>query len=131
MIARIPLVLQPQPEGGYSVTYPLLPEPITEGDTIPDAWPTRRMPLRRWWKSTKTRGGRDLKIGTLCSAIRNVVGSIQPGDRIAIKSTYRRKNGFPFDNQADQGYRGGAVLATTLVAELPELGNVNVQEIAA
>ena len=36
MIARIPLVLEPQPEGGYTVTSPLLPELITEGDTIPE-----------------------------------------------------------------------------------------------
>ena len=34
MIARIPLVLKPQPEGGYTVTSPLLPGLITEGDTI-------------------------------------------------------------------------------------------------
>ena len=34
MIARIPLVLEPQPEGGYTVTSRLLPELITEGDTI-------------------------------------------------------------------------------------------------
>ena len=34
MIAKIPLVLDPQPEGGYTVTSPLLPELITEGDTI-------------------------------------------------------------------------------------------------
>jgi antitoxin HicB len=34
MIARIPLVLDPQPEGGYTVTSPLLPELITEGHTI-------------------------------------------------------------------------------------------------
>ena len=34
MIARIPLVLDPQPEGGYTVTSPLLPELITEGDTV-------------------------------------------------------------------------------------------------
>ena len=34
MIARIPLNLEPQPEGGYTVTSPLLPELITEGDTI-------------------------------------------------------------------------------------------------
>ena len=34
MIARIPLVLEPQPEGGYTVTSPLLPELITEGDTV-------------------------------------------------------------------------------------------------
>lgn len=37
MIARIPLVLDPQPEGGYTVTSPLLPELITEGDTVPEA----------------------------------------------------------------------------------------------
>ena len=34
MIAKIPLLLEPQPEGGYTVTSPLLPELITEGDTI-------------------------------------------------------------------------------------------------
>lgn len=37
MIARIPLVLEPQPEGGYTVTSPLLPELITEGDTMAEA----------------------------------------------------------------------------------------------
>lgn len=37
MIARIPLVLAPQPEGGYTVTSPLLPELITEGDTMAEA----------------------------------------------------------------------------------------------
>ena len=37
MIAKIPLVLDPQAEGGYTVTSPLLPELITEGDTIAEA----------------------------------------------------------------------------------------------
>ena len=37
MIARIPLTLDPQPEGGYTVTSPLLPELITEGDTVSGA----------------------------------------------------------------------------------------------
>ena len=37
MKARIPLVLSPQPKGGYTVTSPLLPELITEGDTVADA----------------------------------------------------------------------------------------------
>ena len=36
-IYKLPLVLEPQPEGGYVVTCPLLPELITEGDTIQDA----------------------------------------------------------------------------------------------
>ena len=31
---KIPLVLSPQPEGGYTVTSPVLPELITEGDTM-------------------------------------------------------------------------------------------------
>ena len=30
---KIPLVLSPQPEGGYTVTSPVLPELITEGDS--------------------------------------------------------------------------------------------------
>ena len=34
---KIPLVLSPQPEGGYTVTSPLLPELITEGDTVEEA----------------------------------------------------------------------------------------------
>lgn len=37
MTAKIPLVLAPQPEGGYTVTSPLLPELITEGDTMAGA----------------------------------------------------------------------------------------------
>ena len=37
MIAKIPLSLEPQPEGGYTVTSPLLPELITEGDTVAEA----------------------------------------------------------------------------------------------
>ena len=34
---KIPLVLAPQPEGGFTVTSPLLPELITEGDTMDEA----------------------------------------------------------------------------------------------
>lgn len=34
---KIPLVFAPQPEGGYTVTSPLLPELITEGDSVDDA----------------------------------------------------------------------------------------------
>jgi len=31
---RVPLVFTPQPEGGYTVTCPVLPELLTEGDTL-------------------------------------------------------------------------------------------------
>ena len=34
---KIPLLLTPQPEGGYTVTSPLLPELVTEGDSLNDA----------------------------------------------------------------------------------------------
>ncbi len=34
---RIPLLLDPQPEGGYTVTSPLVPELVTEGDTVEEA----------------------------------------------------------------------------------------------
>lgn len=34
---KLSLVVEPQPEGGFTVTSPLLPELITEGDTFEDA----------------------------------------------------------------------------------------------
>ena len=34
LMAKVPLTHEPQPEGGYTVTSPLLPELLTEGDTI-------------------------------------------------------------------------------------------------
>ena len=34
---KIPLLLSPQPEGGYTVTSPLLPELVTEGDSLDEA----------------------------------------------------------------------------------------------
>jgi len=37
VIFKIPLLLSPQPEGGFTVTSPLLPELLTEGDTIDEA----------------------------------------------------------------------------------------------
>ena len=34
LTAKIPLNLESQPEGGYTVTSPVLPELITEGNTV-------------------------------------------------------------------------------------------------
>ena len=34
LTATVPLTLEPQPEGGWTVTSPLLPEFLTEGDTV-------------------------------------------------------------------------------------------------
>ena len=36
-VFKVPLVLTAQPEGGFTVTSPLLPELVTEGDTVEDA----------------------------------------------------------------------------------------------
>jgi antitoxin HicB len=36
-VYKLPLVLEPQPEGGYTVTCPVFPELVTEGDTIQEA----------------------------------------------------------------------------------------------
>ena len=37
MMYRIPFVFTPQPEGGYTVTSPVLPELLTEGGTLEEA----------------------------------------------------------------------------------------------
>jgi len=37
MIYQLPLTLTPQPEGGFVVTSPALPELLTEGDTAEEA----------------------------------------------------------------------------------------------
>lgn len=37
MLYKVPLVLSPQSEGGFTVTSPLLPELLTEGDTVEEA----------------------------------------------------------------------------------------------
>ncbi len=34
---KLPLIFEPQPEGGYTVTSPALPELLTEGDSVEDA----------------------------------------------------------------------------------------------
>ena len=38
MLRKVPLVFTPQPEGGFTVTSPVLPELVTEGDTLEDAY---------------------------------------------------------------------------------------------
>ncbi len=38
MLYKIPLIFSPQPEGGFTVTSPLLPELVTEGDTFDEAF---------------------------------------------------------------------------------------------
>ena len=38
MLYRLPLVFDPQPEGGFTVTSPVLPELVTEGDNLEEAY---------------------------------------------------------------------------------------------
>jgi antitoxin HicB len=39
MLDKFPVVLKPQPEGGYTITCPILPELITEADTLDEVGP--------------------------------------------------------------------------------------------
>ena len=45
---KFPLILEPQPEGGYTITSPVVPELVTEADTldqvIPPTWRMRWKP---------------------------------------------------------------------------------------
>jgi antitoxin HicB len=43
---KVPLLLHLQPEGGYTVTSPVLPELITEGDTVEEVLDNVRDALR-------------------------------------------------------------------------------------
>ena len=36
---KLPLVLEPQPEGGYTITSPVVPELVTEADTLDQVIP--------------------------------------------------------------------------------------------
>ena len=38
-IYKLPLILEPQSEGGYTITCPLLPNLITEADTLEEVIP--------------------------------------------------------------------------------------------
>lgn len=38
MLYRVPLLFLPQPEGGFTVTSPAVPELLTEGDTLDEAF---------------------------------------------------------------------------------------------
>lgn len=38
-IYKLPLILEPLPEGGYTITCPLLPNLVTEADTLSDVIP--------------------------------------------------------------------------------------------
>jgi antitoxin HicB len=38
-IYKLPLLIEPQPEGGYTITCPLLPNLITEADTLDEVVP--------------------------------------------------------------------------------------------
>lgn len=42
MLYRVPLVFNPQLEGGFTVTSPVLPELVTEGDTLDEAFANAR-----------------------------------------------------------------------------------------
>ncbi len=38
MLRKIPLIFSPQPESGFTVTSPILPELVTEGNSLEEAY---------------------------------------------------------------------------------------------
>jgi antitoxin HicB len=62
MIRRLPLVFTPQPEGGFTVTSPALPELVTEGDTLEEAFANVRDALSAVIE-LYTEEGRSLPVG--------------------------------------------------------------------
>jgi antitoxin HicB len=38
-VYKLPLLLEPQPEGGYTITSPLVPDLVTEADTLDQVIP--------------------------------------------------------------------------------------------
>jgi antitoxin HicB len=42
VLYRVPLLFSPQPEGGFTVTSPALPELVSEGDTLAEAFTNAR-----------------------------------------------------------------------------------------
>jgi antitoxin HicB len=42
VLYRVPLLFSPQPEGGFTVTSPALPELVTEGETLAEAFANTR-----------------------------------------------------------------------------------------
>lgn len=74
MLYRVPLVFTPQDEGGFVVTSPALPELITEGDTMEEAFSHAREALATVVE-LYTDTGRDLPSGLVLSQKPEVVWS--------------------------------------------------------
>lgn len=55
-VYELPLILEPQPEGGYVVTCPLFPELVTEGETVGDAIPNANDALEALIEGFETLG---------------------------------------------------------------------------
>jgi antitoxin HicB len=74
VLYRIPLVFTPQPEGGYTVTSPALPELITEGDSLEEAHANVRDAFEAVLE-LYTEQGRPLPTGVVLPATGEVVWS--------------------------------------------------------
>ena len=57
-VYRVPLVMTPQDEGGYTVTSPVLPGLVTEGDSLEEALTNVEDALGPRWSCTRTSAGR-------------------------------------------------------------------------
>ena len=72
MICKVPLVLAPQPEGGFTVTSPLLPELVTEGDTVEEVMENVRDALEATIEAYRDQGRplpRNVQISDMTSPV--------------------------------------------------------------
>lgn len=74
MLYRIPLLFTPQPEGGFTVTSPVLPELVTEGDSRDEAFANTQDALAAVVE-LYTEEGRPLPAGLILPENGNVIWS--------------------------------------------------------
>ncbi len=73
MLYKVPLLLSPQPEGGLTITSPLLPELLTEGDTVEEALENVRDALAAVVEAYEDLGrALPIDLGTVRAAIRQL-----------------------------------------------------------
>jgi len=74
LLYRVPLLFNPQPEGGFTVTSPVLPELVTEGETLDEAFANAQDALAAVVE-LYTDEGRPLPAGVILPANGEVVWS--------------------------------------------------------
>ncbi len=79
MLYRVPLLFTPQPEGGFTVTSPVLPELVTEAEPLDEAFANAEEALAAVLEPSADKG-RQLPAGISLAAAGEVMPSLGPHD---------------------------------------------------